>query len=77
MKYLNKIIPLYFFIGFGIGIFYVYLTQPTPKIIIKHPTPDNIGKIVYMDKQANCYKYLAEELKCPLDGSAVSHPIVI
>ncbi len=77
MKYLNKIIPLYFFVGFGLGILYVYLTQPKPRIIVKHPTPDNAGRVVYMDKQENCYKYLAEEVKCPSDGSAVGHPIVI
>ncbi len=77
MKYLSKIIPLYFFIGFGLGILYVYLTQPKPRIIVKHPTPDNAGKVVYMDNQENCYKYLAEEVKCPHDGSAVVHPIVI
>jgi hypothetical protein len=76
MLVFNKIIPLYFFIGFAIGILYVYLNQPRTKIIIKHPTPDNAGKIVYMDKSENCYKYLAEEIKCPSSG-AVNHPLII
>ncbi len=74
-KYLNA---KWLIIGFAIGIFYVYISIPKPKIIIKHPTPDNAGKVVYHDKEQNCYKYMAEEIKCPTDPNlAVNHPIVL
>lgn len=74
-KYFNT---LWFFIGFAIGMFYVYIAQPAPKIIMKHPTPDNASKVVYHDAQNNCYRYLAEEIKCPNDLSlAVNHPLVL
>lgn len=74
-KYFNT---LWFFIGFAVGMFYVYISQPSPKIIMKHPTPDNSSKVVYHDAQNNCYKYLAEEIKCPNDLSlAVNHPLVL
>ena len=72
------ILPLWFFLGFAIGIMYIYISNPKPKIIIKHPTPDNAGKVVYHDKEQNCYKYMADEIKCPEDPSlAVNHPLVL
>jgi len=36
-----------FIIAFAIGIFYVYISTPKPKIVIKYPTPYNSNKIVY------------------------------
>lgn len=78
MKYLNKIHTLPFLIAFGIGMFFVYIFQPETKIIIKHPTPDNAGKIIYHDKAENCYKYLATEIDCPSDKSLImDHPLII
>ena len=78
LQYLNKINPLAFLLAFSIGILYVYATQPSPKIIIKHPTPQNAGKIIYEDKANNCYKYLAEEVQCPDDSNMiVNHPLVL
>ena len=59
------ILPLYFLISFCIGIFLVYISTPKPKIIIKYPTPQNAGKIIYKDNSGLCYKYLAKEVKCP------------
>jgi hypothetical protein len=74
-KYFNT---LWFFIGFATGMLYVYIAQPAQKIIMKHPTPDNASKVVYHDAQNNCYRYLAEEIKCPNDLTlAVNHPLVL
>jgi len=63
--------PLYFFIALFIGLFYTYLTTPMPEIIIKYPTPDNAGKIVYRDRADVCYKYDAKEVACPTDKSKI------
>jgi len=52
-----KFNTLFFLIGFAIGILYVYVSNPEKNIIVKHPTPQNAGKIVYKDKVNNCYKY--------------------
>ena len=72
------LMPLWFFAGFAIGILYIYISTPKPKIIIKHPTPDNAGKVVYHDNEQNCYKYMAEEIKCPSDPNmAINHPLVL
>lgn len=65
------IIPSYFFIAFSIGILIAYLITPTPEIVIKYPTPDNAGKIIYRDTADVCYKYRAKEVSCPADKSGV------
>lgn len=76
-KYLNKIDYMGFLIGFALGMLYVYTMQPIPKIIIKHPTPKNVGKVIYHDTNDKCYKYLSEEIKCPDNGLVMNHPIVM
>lgn len=53
MKYLNKIRPFYFFAAFTLGIIYVYLIEPGMRYITKHPTPDNAGKIIYINENKN------------------------
>lgn len=65
------IIPLYFFISFCIGMFAVYISTPKPKIIIKYPTPDNAGKVIYKDNSGICYKYSAKEVNCPSDTKKI------
>ena len=60
-----------FFIAFAIGIFLTYIYSPPKKIIIKWPTPENAGKVVYKDHADVCYKYKANELPCPDDKSQI------
>lgn len=54
----------YFIIAFAIGMLFVYTLSPTPDIIIRYPTPENAGKIIYKDDAGVCYKYRAEEVPC-------------
>ena len=63
--------PWYFLIALCIGMFMAYITTPTPDIIIKYPTPENAGKIVYRDSADVCYKYNATEVACPKDKSLI------
>ena len=67
------IIPFYFFIALFIGLFIAYISTPVPDIIIKYPTPQNAGKIVYKDDSDVCYKYKAEEVSCPSDKSKIKN----
>ena len=67
----NYINPYYFMISLCIGFFFVYILTPTPDIILKYPTPDNAGSIIYKDKADVCYKYKAKEVDCPTDKSKV------
>lgn len=71
MKFSDYFDPLYFFIALFIGLFYTYLTTPMPEVIIKYPTPENAGKIIYKDKADVCYKYVAKEVSCPADKTQI------
>lgn len=61
----------YFLLSFAIGIFVVYVITPPPEVVIKFPSPYNVGKVVYKDKANSCYEYTAEKVSCTADKSLV------
>lgn len=63
--------PLYFFLALGVGLFLTYVMTPPPDIIIKYPTPENAGSVIYRDTADVCYKYRAEEVDCPEDETKI------
>lgn len=65
---------LAFIIAFTIGILFVYLSAPKPRIIIKYPTPYNADKIVYKNENDICYKYKVSEIKC--SDKSIEQPII-
>jgi hypothetical protein len=65
---------LSFFLAFILGIFYVYISSPPIRNVIKYPTPYNANKIVYMNHDNQCYKYNAEEVKC--SEASLTQPII-
>jgi hypothetical protein len=76
---IGKYIKLnYFIISFCIGILYVYLVQPKKEIIYRFPNPNNIDKLIYTDKNDNCYKYKLTEKNCNIINkkNIKSQPIV-
>jgi hypothetical protein len=62
-----------FFIAFAVGMFYVYISSPKPRLIIKYPTPYNANKVTYQNDDNVCYKYDTEEVKCT--DTAIPQPI--
>ena len=62
-----------FLITLSLGLLYTYLVVPKPEIIIKYPTPYNVGKIKYMDEAGTCYKYNIEKTPCPYDNKLIKH----
>ena len=63
---INKYIdPFYFLLAITIGMLFVYTTLPVPDVIIKYPTPENAGKVIYRDVAYNCYTYEADNVTCP------------
>lgn len=62
-----------FIVAFALGIFFVYINIPKPKIIIKYPTPDNVNSIIYQDPAENCYQYEATKVECT--NNSVKQPI--
>ena len=65
---------LYFFMAFVVGMLYVYLDSPKPRIIIKYPTPYNIDKLIYKGLSEECYKFKVKEVECSQE--AISQPII-
>lgn len=65
---------LSFFLAFILGIFYVYISSPPIRNVIKYPTPYNANKIVYMNHDNQCYKYNADEVKCT--EASLTQPII-
>lgn len=63
-----------FFTAFALGIFYVYISSPKQRIIIKYPTPYNANNIQYKTDDNTCYKFNVEETKC--DKYALPQPIM-
>jgi len=62
---------LFFWIFLAIGFFVAYMLLPKPKIVYKYPTPENAGKVTYVDNTGVCYRYKAREVPCPADKSQV------
>lgn len=63
-----------FFIAFALGIFYVYISAPKQRVVIKYPTPYNADKIYYQNDDNVCYKYKVQEVKC--NRNATAQPIM-
>lgn len=78
MFFSNYIAPLPFFIALFFGFLMVYITAPEPKIVFKHPNPDNVDRNVYNDNEDEdvCYKYEVDEVKCPNNKKLIKeHPV--
>ena len=67
IKFTDFIDPNAFFISLAIGLLIFYIIAPQKRIVIKYPNPENAGKVVYKDESDNCFKFKAEEVKCPSD----------
>lgn len=66
-----------FVLAFGVGMFYVYMSAPQPKIIVKYPTPYNAGQYTYKDSAGTCFVFQAEKTDCSTDKSQIKpQPIV-
>jgi len=73
---LNDYISLpVFLISLAIGLFYVYIMGPEMKKIYVYPTPENVGKIQYIDKANNCFQFESKKVEC--SNGAVPIPIQI
>ena len=60
-----------FFIGFAVGLIYIYYKHPEQQIHIAWPTPYNSGKITYKDNVNTCFQYVSTRMKCPDDKKII------
>jgi hypothetical protein len=66
---------LAFIIAFSFGIAYCYVSTPPSKVVVKFPSPNNAGKIVYRDNADNCFAFDANEVQCTKE--AIPQPIYV
>ena len=71
-KYIS---PIAFIVSLIIGLFFVYISHPSPEVILVYPTPDNTDKLLYKDKAGTCYKFEQEQVNCPEKNTAKIIPI--
>lgn len=71
MKIITCIEPVYFITALAVGLFLCYLITPTPDVVVKYPTPENAGSIVYKDDADNCFKFTSKEVSCPADKKTI------
>jgi hypothetical protein len=62
-----------FIISFAIGIFLTYIMSPENKIVYVYPSPENIDKVLFMDKAKNCFYFEQQEIECPKDNGLLSN----
>lgn len=62
-----------FLISLAIGLFLVYIYQPSSTVIHVYPTPDNIDQIQFKDKADNCYEFEKEEVSCLLNKDKITN----
>jgi hypothetical protein len=60
-----------FLLSLALGLLFVYLSSPTPTVIMVYPTPDNVGRVEYKDNADNCFQFEAREVTCPSDKSSI------
>jgi hypothetical protein len=60
-----------FLISFSIGLFFVYILGPDVKKIYVYPSPENIDKMLFIDKAENCFVFQEEEVECPKELSSL------
>ena len=71
MFIIDQIDPFVFLVSLCVGIFISYIFRKEPRVVVKHPTPENAGKITYVDDAGICYRYRAQEVDCPSDKSQI------
>lgn len=71
MALLSKIDLRYFLAAFALGLLVCYVMAPAPQVVVKFPSPYNVGKVVYKDKAGGCFMYRADKGSCPKDRSVI------
>ena len=73
---LDHIRPIPLLAGVVLGIIGFLFVKPPQNVVLKYPTPENAGKIVYKDKNGICYQYKAMSVDCDKnEGRLTEFPI--
>lgn len=66
-----KIYFSYMFYGLVVGILLVGLFSNKTKTMIHYPTPHNVGRIIYKDKENRCFRYNAYRTACSKNNQII------
>lgn len=59
-----KVEIFYIILGLFLGFLIVYITAPSPRIVLKKPSINTINNTTYIDEKGQCYKYFPVEVEC-------------
>lgn len=65
-----------FIIALSVGLLYVYLATPHRKVVVRQPTVENAGKVIYEDKDGNCFILKPQTASCNTATPMSVHNIV-
>ena len=66
-----------FLLGIVVGVISVYYVTPAMSTVIKYPTPQEVDKLIYKDKNGVCYQYTTKEVNCDANESRLrSFPLL-
>jgi hypothetical protein len=63
-----KIHIRYFIVTLALGLFYIYLTDDKP-IIVVYPNPENLDLFQYQKTSGSCFSYELHEVRCPTENT--------
>jgi len=73
---LKHILIMPLLLGVVLGIAGIYFIKPEGTTVFKYPTPENVGKLTYRDKNGVCYQYSGKEVNCDAnDGKLKNYPL--
>lgn len=52
----------------------IYAWGPETTEVYMYPTPENVGKVQYMDPTGTCFEYTYKERKCGSSGNSMKVP---
>ena len=67
-KYIS--IPV-FLISLTLGLFCVYIMGAEKKVVYIYPSPSNHLKYQYRDNADQCFEYIPDEVKCPMNPLSI------
>ncbi len=63
--------PAVVLLGLLVGIFLVCTLRPEQKVVLRYPTPENVGNTTSRDCNIVSYKYPTAEATCEAEESKV------
>jgi hypothetical protein len=71
MSVFNHISWPAFIVSFALGVFYIYISLPTRRVVTVYPTQDNADHFNFRDKAHNCFRFEQEAKPCPTNDDTL------